>query len=56
MYIYHKQCENMQKIQWKSSNGQIQCFKQATLGALWWKPKKQEKQEKLKLELLKIFQ
>ena len=26
MYIYHKQCENMQKIQWKSSNGQIQCF------------------------------
>ena len=26
IYIYHKQCENMQKIQWKSWNGQIQCF------------------------------
>ena len=56
MYIYHKQCENMQNIQWKSSNGQIQCFMQATPGALCWKPKKQAKQEKLKRELLKIFQ
>ena len=56
MYIYHKQCENMQKIQWKSSNGQIQCFMQATSGALCWKPQKHAKQEKLKLELLKIFQ
>ena len=26
VYIYHKQCEIMQKIQWKSSNGQFQCF------------------------------
>ena len=56
MYIYHKQCENMQKIQWKSSNGQIQCFMQATSGALCRKPKKQGKQEKLKRELLKISQ
>ena len=43
MYIYHIQCENMQKIQWKSSNGQIQRFKQATSGALWWKPQKTRK-------------
>ena len=56
MYIYHKQCENMQKIQWKSSNGQIQWFMQATSGALCRKPKKQGKQEKLKRELLKIYQ
>ena len=26
MYIYHKQCEIKQKIQWNSSNGQIQPF------------------------------
>ena len=56
MYIYDKLYENMQKNQWKSSNGQIQCFMQATSGALCWKPKKQAKQEKLKRELLKIFQ
>ena len=56
MYFYHKKWKNMQKIQWKGSNGQIQCFKQATSGALCWKPKKQEKQEKLKRELLNIFQ
>ena len=54
MYIYHKQCENMQKIQWKCSNGQIQCFYKGTSGALCWKPKKQGRQEKLKRELLKI--
>ena len=34
VYIYHKQCENMQKIQRESSNGQIRCFMQATSGAL----------------------
>ena len=56
MYIYHKQCENMQKIQWKCSNGQIQCFYKGTSGALCWKPKKQGKQEKLKRELLNFFQ
>ena len=26
MYIYHKQCEITQKIQWNSSNGQLQPF------------------------------
>ena len=26
MYIYHLQCEKMQKIQWNSSNGQFHCF------------------------------
>ena len=26
MHIYHKQCEIIQKIRWKSSNGQIHCF------------------------------
>ena len=26
MYIYHKQCEIKQKIQWNSSNGQLQPF------------------------------
>ncbi len=26
MYIYHKQCEIMQKIQWNSSNGQLHWF------------------------------
>ena len=48
--------QRIQCIQCKRSIGQLQCFKQATSGALWWKPKKQEEQEKLKCELLKIFQ
>ena len=26
MYIYHIQCEIIQKIQWKGSNSQLQCF------------------------------
>ena len=26
IYIYHLQCEKMQKIQWNSSNGQFHCF------------------------------
>ena len=26
MHIYHKQCEIIQKIRWKSSNGQFHCF------------------------------
>jgi len=26
MYIYHIQCEILQKIQWKGSNSQLQCF------------------------------
>ena len=26
MYIYHKQCEIMQKFQWNSSNGQLHWF------------------------------
>ena len=56
MYIYHKQYENMQKNQWKSSDGQIQCFKQATSGALCWKPKKPGKlKQKITRELLKIL-
>ena len=39
MYIYHKQCEIMHNIQWKGPNSQLQCFEQATSGALCWKPK-----------------
>ena len=29
MHIYHKQCEIIQKIQWKDSNGQLQWFNKA---------------------------
>ena len=37
MHIYDKQCEIMQKNQWKSSNFQIQCFYKGTVGAMGWK-------------------
>ena len=30
VYIYHKQCGIKQKNQWKSSNGQLQCFSKGT--------------------------
>ena len=55
VYIYHKQCGIMQKIQWKSSNGQLQWFNKATSGALCWKRQKTQKLEKLKRKLLKIL-
>ena len=32
IYIYHKQCEIMQKIQWNSSNGQLHWF---PIDSLW---------------------
>ena len=34
MHIYDKQCEIMQKNQWKGPNCQIQCFHNGTSGAL----------------------
>ena len=40
MHIYDKQCEIVQKNQWKSSNGRLQCFYNGTTvtsGALSWK-------------------
>ena len=55
MYIYHKQCENMQKIQWKCSNGQIQCFYKGTSGALCWKPKKTRKTRETKTRIAQNF-
>ena len=44
----------MHKIQWKGPNSKLQCFKQATSGALCWKPKKHGKQEKLTREIVKV--
>ena len=55
MYIYHKQCGILQKNQWKGSNGQLQWFYKATLGALCWKRQKTQKLEKLKCKLLKLL-
>ena len=55
IYIYHKQCENMQKIQWKCSNGQIQCFYKGTSGALCWKPKKTRKTRETKTRIAQNF-
>ena len=55
MYIYHKQCGILQKIQWKGSNGQLQWFNKATSGALCWKRQKTPKLKKLKRKLLKIL-
>ena len=40
MHIYDKQCEIIQKNQWKNSNFQIQCFYKGTSGALCWKGRK----------------
>ena len=55
MYIYHKQCGILQKIQWKGSNGQLQWFNKATSGALCWKRQKTPKLGKLKRKLLKLL-
>ena len=52
MHIYDKQCEIMQKNQWKSPNIQIQCFYNGTVLKT---PKKTQKLEKLKRKLLKIL-
>ena len=37
MHIYDKQCEIMQKNQWRRSNFQTQCSYKGTAGALCWK-------------------
>ena len=55
MHIYDKQCEIMQKNQWKSPNFQIQCFYNGTSGALCWKRQKTPKLEKLKRKLLNFL-
>ena len=52
MHIYDKQCEIMQKNQWKSPNIQIQCFYNGTVLKT---PKKTQKLEKLKRKLLIFF-
>ena len=52
MPIYDKQCEIMQKNQWKSPNIQIECFYN---GTVLQTPKKNQKLEKLKRKLLKIL-
>ena len=55
VYIYHKQCGILQKNQWKGSNGQLQWFYKAMVGALCWKRQKTQKLEKLKCKLLKLL-
>ena len=55
VHIYDKQCEIIQKIQWKSSNFQFQCFYKGTSGALCWKRRKTPKLGKLKYPLLNFF-
>ena len=56
MYIYHKQCEIMQKIQWKSSNGQNHCFYNGK-SALWcWKHGKIRNTGKTKTQITRNFQ
>ena len=55
VHISDKQCEIIQKIQWKSSNFQIQCFYMETSGALCWKRRKTPKLSKLKHLLLNFF-
>ena len=55
MHIYDKQCEIIQKNQWKNSNFQIQCFCKGTSGALCWKLRKTQKLGKLKHPLLNFF-
>ena len=56
VHIYAKQCEIIQKNQWKNSNFQIQCFYMETSGALCWKRRKTPKLGKLKHPLLNFFQ
>ena len=55
MHIYDKQCEIIQKNQWKNSNFQIQCFYKGTSGAPCWKRRKTQKLGKLKHPLLNFF-
>ena len=56
MYIYHKQCENMQKINESAQMAKFSVFTRGRQDLCAENPKKQRKQEKLKSELLKIFQ
>ena len=60
MHIYDKQCEIMQKNQWKSPNSQIQCFYNGTSVLLTQElcaenAKKTQKLEKLKRKLLMTY-
>ena len=55
LHIYDRQCEIIQKIQWKSSNFQFQCFSKGTSGALCCKRRKTPKLGKLKHPLLNFF-
>ena len=55
MYIYHKQCENMQKLM-KELKRPNSVFYAGYVRSSVLKTKKTGKQEKLKRELLKIFQ
>ena len=56
VHIYHKQCEFIQKIRWKGSNGQFQWFNKATSGALCWKRQKNTKTRGTKTQITQNFE
>ena len=56
MYIYHLQCENMQKFSERAQTAKFSILSRLRQELCGENPQKQEKQEKLKRELLKIFQ
>ena len=56
VHIYHKQCEFIQKIRWKGSNGQLQWFNKATSGALCWKRQKNTKTRGTKTQITQNFE
>merc|ERR1719239_1576345 len=56
MYIYHKQCENMQKFNERAQTAKFSVFSRLRQELCTENPKKLRKQEKLKRELVKIFQ
>ena len=55
MHIYDKQCEIIQKNQWKGSNCQIQCFHKGTSGAPSYKRGKQGKLKRILLKFLNWY-
>ena len=53
MHIYDKQCEIMQKNQWKSPNIQIECFYNGTVLKT---PKKNTKTRETKTQITQNFE
>ena len=53
MHIYDKQCEIMQKNQWKSPNIQIECFYNETVLKT---PKKNTKTRETKTQITQNFE